>query len=203
MTADVINSCRCGQASMTITVPAKSAGTRVRCYCADCQTAARLHENGADMLSEAGGSDIWQTTPDHIEIVRGQEHLKILRLSPKGLFRWHAECCGTPMLNTLPNLKLPIVGAVLRQSQRAEADRVYGAVTCHAFVSSAIPGKGGPVKDIGVKRAGAAVLRRMVLAFLSGRARFSPLRQQDGTPIAPVEVISRDARRAARPDHLR
>jgi hypothetical protein len=203
MTQHITHTCRCGQTAITITVPAKSAGTRVRCYCADCQTAALLHAGAEDMLTAAGGTDIWQTTPDHIEITKGQAHLKILRLSPKGLFRWHAGCCSTPMLNTLPNLKLPFVGAVLRQSQSAEADRIYGAVQCHASVASARPGQGAPSRDKGIKRAGAAVLRRMALVLMSGRAKLSPLRQPDGAPIAPVEVITREARRAARPDHLR
>lgn len=203
MNASVEHSCRCGQTRLNIAVPAKSAGTRLRCYCADCQTAAHLHGDATDQLSDAGGTDIWQTTPDHLQITQGAEHLSIKRLSPKGLMRWYAGCCGTPMFNTLPNLKLPFVGAVLRQSQLATQDQTFGKVTCHAFVSGARPGQGAPAQDRGFKRAGVSLMRRMALAFISGRARLSPLRHADGTPIAPVDVITREARQAARPEHLR
>ncbi|MFK7940886.1 MAG: DUF6151 family protein [Roseovarius sp.] len=202
MTAHVHHSCRCGQTKLKIAVPARSAGTHVRCYCVDCQTAANLYDNADDVLTPAGGTDIWQTTPDQIQITAGQEHLKILRLSPKGLLRWHAGCCNTPVMNTLPNLKIPFVGTVLRQSQRAQHEAVYGPAICEAYTASARPGQRTPGKDRGFKRAGAAVLRRMFLALVSGRAKHNPLRGPDGAPIAPIEVISRETRAAARPDHL-
>ncbi len=187
---------------LRVDVPGASAGTRAICYCRDCQTAAQLHDHGADMLSPAGGSDIWQTTPDRIEILQGAEHLKVIRLSPKGLMRSHAACCGTPMFNTLPNPKLPFIGMVLRQSACADADTVYGKVRCHASTEGARPGAGAPARDKGFKRAGFEVLQRMLAAWLSGRGKDTPLIGPDGAPIAPVEVITKDQRRAATPAHL-
>jgi len=183
-------------------VPSASAGTRVTCYCKDCQTGSLLHDGGADMLSAAGGTDIWQTTPDRIEIVAGAEHLKVIRLSPKGLMRWHAGCCGTPICNTLLKLGLPFVGVILRQSNRPTSDLIYGKVRCHAATKSARPGEGAPAADKGFNRAGFNVLQRMLATWLSGRAKDNPLRGADGGPIAPVEVISKAARRAATPEHL-
>ena len=196
------HTCRCGQTRCAVDVPGSWAGTRLICYCKDCQTAARLHADGADMLSAAGGSDIWQTTPDMIEIDRGVENLKVIRLSPKGLLRWHAGCCGTPMFNTLPNVKLPFVGIVLRQSELQDVAPVFGKVRCHASTESAVPGRGAPKKDKAFARAGFLVLQRMFSTWLSGRAKDNPLRQNDGTPIAQIEVITKAQRKSALPPHL-
>ncbi len=203
MSGLVEHSCRCGATRLKIAVPAPTAGTRVVCYCKDCQTAALLHDGASDVLSRAGGSDIWQTTPDLIDITDGAENLKVIRLSPKGLMRWHAGCCGTPMLNTLSRVRLPFVGVVLRQSELAEADAVFGAIECHASTGSARPEAGAPEQDIGFNRAGAMVLKRLALAVLGGRSKNNPLLQPDGTLIAPVVVISREERAAALPEHLR
>ncbi len=202
MAGSVTHTCRCGGVELRVDVPGAAAGTRVICYCKDCQTAAHLHAQAEDVLGPAGGSDIWQTTPDRIEIVTGAEQLKVIRLSPKGLMRWHAGCCGTPMFNTLPNLKLPFLGMILRQSALADADAVYGKTRCYASTADARPGAGAPTRDKGFKRAGFDVLQRMLAAWLSGRGKMTPLIAEDGVAIARVEVISKDQRRAATPRHL-
>ncbi|MEI4194425.1 DUF6151 family protein [Roseovarius sp. E0-M6] len=196
----VTHRCRCGTARFEINVPGRRAGSRVRCFCRDCQTAARLHEDGADMLTRAGGTDIWQTTPDRLGIVAGEDHLEVLRLSPRGTYRWHAACCGTPMANTTPRLGLPFVGIPLRQSELPEADKVLGPVTCCAFTATARPDAGAPLRDRGFNGAVARVMTRMAAAWISGRARHNPLRRADGAPIAPVRIISLEERIAARPE---
>lgn len=197
------NICRCGALHLRVLVPRPSSGNHVTCYCQDCQTAARLHKGGSDILSDAGGTNVWQTTPDRIEIVKGRENLQVLRLSPRGTYRWHAACCGTPLMNTLANLKLPFVGVVLRQSRLPELSALIGPSVCQAFTTSARPGMDAPGKDVGFKRAGAAVLRRMALGLLSGRAKRTPLHDGTGTPIAAVEIIPLEARQAALPVHLK
>ena len=200
MVKSFTQSCRCGDVNLRIAVPRRAAGTRITCFCADCQTAAHLHQDGEDMLNAAGGTDIWQTTPDRITITDGIENLEVLRLSPKGLFRWHAACCGTPLLNTLPNLKLPFSGIVLRQSALTEAQEVFGAVTCVAGAADAIPETADAPTNRGFAKAGWAVVRRMVAAWLRG-AR-SPLKGAGGAPVSPVRVIDLRTRQAALPDHL-
>ena len=195
-------SCRCGATRLKINVPAPSAGTRVRCYCADCQTAARLHDAGQDMLTPAGGTDIWHTTPDLITIDAGAETLEISRLSPRGAFRWYAGCCGSLMFSTTRHLKLPFISVAFRQPELTGVDALLGPVRCHAFTASARPHSTSPRADKGMPRVGLLALKRALLVWMSGRARINPLRRSDGRPIAPVTVISLDARKAARPDHL-
>lgn len=186
--------CRCGAVHLHVDVPRRSAGTRVVCHCRDCQTAARVL-SAEDRLVAGAGTDIWQTTPDRLHIFKGRENLRILRLSPKGVKRWHAVCCDTPMMNTLDNLKLPFVGFVLGPSDDSR-DGVIGPVFGHAFTKSAPAGSGGPDKDINFARTGLGVVTRMIGAYLTGRARKNPLLE---SPEPPVRVLSLEERRAAAP----
>ncbi|MCB1332424.1 MAG: hypothetical protein KDK26_01965 [Roseivivax sp.] len=190
--------CRCGAVRLTVSAPGGSAGTRVMCYCKDCQTSAR-HLRAVDMLDSAGGSDIYQTTPDRLTLRAGQDQLRIQRLSPKGLLRWYAGCCDTPLFNTLPRLGLPFVGVLIPPVQAEQATPLIGPVVCRSFTASATPGRGAPAQDSGMARAGLGIVTRMIAAAVSGRARHSPLRAADGGPIAPVTVLRLEQRQAARP----
>jgi len=187
---------------MTLAVPAPSAGTRVTCYCKDCQTAARHFGGQDDILGPAGGTEIWQTTPDRITLEQGAEHLAIMRLSPKGLYRWVARCCETPMLNTMSRVNLPFVGIVLRQAEVTDEATRLGPSRCHAYTRDANPGPDSPAKDQGFALAAYHVLQRMALAWGSGRHRQNPLLRDGGEPIAPVNVLSLEARQASVPKHL-
>ena len=201
--AEFEHACRCGATRLNVSVPSRAAGTHLRCYCKDCQTAARLHDRDQETLSGAGGTDIWHTTPDLIAIDEGAEKLKISRLSPRGGYRWYAGCCGTLMFSTVRNLKIPFVSVALRQPEVPGVLDVLGPVRCHAFTASAQPHPDAPKADKGMRWAGTLALKRATIAWLSGRSRRSPLRRPDGTPIAPVEVITLEARKEALPDHLK
>ncbi|MCZ4353327.1 DUF6151 family protein [Roseovarius aestuarii] len=192
------HACRCGAVRLTIAVPWSGAGGHVMCYCSDCQLAARLHENGADVLTPAGGTNIWHTVPNHIGDIAGAGHLSILRLSPRGMFRWHAGCCGTPLINTFPNLALPFAGVVLRQSELDSVAPVTGPVTCHYSTVGALRGAGAPAQDSGVPRAIIGIGSRMLRALVSAKSRRNPLRSDDGSPIAPKRVVTLEERQAAR-----
>ncbi len=189
--------CRCGAVKLRVAVPRRSSGTRAKCYCTDCQTAAQAL-GAADLLDPAGGTEVWQTTPDLLEIVQGAEHLVILRLSPKGLFRWYAACCDTPLCNTLPRLGLPFVSIVLPPG--TADDVVLGPVGAHVNTIGAQPGQGAPARDVNFAAAGMTVLWRMAISALSGRAGKNPLRTPGGDPIAPIRVLTLAERNAAKPD---
>lgn len=191
--------CRCGACALALDMSGWGAASRVVCYCDDCQTAARALGAQTAVLGAGSGTQIVQTTPDRIALLRGADGLRIVRLSPKGLLRWYAGCCDTPMLNTLPNLKLPFVGVVIRPDRVADVAQVLGQRSAHVFTTTARPRADAPRKDVGFAAAGFAVLRRMLVAGLSGRGRLSPLRAQDAAPIAPVRVLTAEERHDARP----
>ncbi len=110
MAKDISLRCTCGQFHAVIRDPSPSTDNHGICYCVDCQAFPR-HLGQADRcLDAAGGTDIYQTQPSKVDIIEGREHLALLRLRPKGLFRWYASCCNTPLGNTMGKPKLSFVG---------------------------------------------------------------------------------------------
>ena len=99
--------CTCGAIAGTVDVPSPAAGNHLVCHCPDCR-AATIHLGRPD--PGADGTELWQTTPDRVTITRGADRLAIQQLSPKGLYRWYATCCATPMFNTLRSPRLAFVG---------------------------------------------------------------------------------------------
>jgi hypothetical protein len=102
--------CRCGEVHGRVANASPATANRMICYCEDCQ--AYLHQLGrADLLDEHGGTDIVQVAPASLELDRGAERIVGLRLSPKGLYRFYASCCKTPLGNTF-SPGVPFVGIV-------------------------------------------------------------------------------------------
>lgn len=95
---------------------------RVVCYCDDCQAFAH-HLGRADLLDPQGGSDIVQVAPASVVFDRGADRIVGLRLTPKGLHRWYASCCRTPLGNTL-GPAVPFVGIVAGAFEAPDA--VFG-----------------------------------------------------------------------------
>lgn len=179
--------CRCGATRWTIAADAP--GTHVECYRADCQTFLN-HLKAEDYLDAAGGTELFQTLPHAIRFSKGQENLRLLRLSPKGLLRWYAGCCGTPIANTLASPTIPFVGMVLRPGQTG-----FGPVVTHANVKSARQ----PILPSGILRAVFGVLTRGLSAKLTARRRPNPFFGPDGAAAAQPEILTYEERRAARP----
>jgi hypothetical protein len=102
--------CRCGNVRGRVTDASATTVNRVVCYCDDCQ--AFLHHLGrADLLDAHGGTNIVQVAPSSLTFHHGAEYIVGLRLSPKGLYRWYASCCKTPLGNTV-GPAIPFVGIV-------------------------------------------------------------------------------------------
>ncbi len=100
MAKEVQVRCRCGEVVGVVTNASPQKVNRVICYCDDCQAFA--HQLGrADLLNAQGGSDIVQVAPASLTFIKGQNRIAGVRLTPKGLFRWHTTCCNTPVGNTL------------------------------------------------------------------------------------------------------
>ena len=140
--------CRCGEVVGEITNASPRTVNRVVCYCDDCQAFA--HQLGrADLLNAQGGSDIVQVAPASLTFVKGQERIAGVRLTSKGLFRWHTTCCNTPVGNTL-SPAIPFVGILARafDTGTQRADQVFGPPTGAIFGKCAIgeppPGSTGP-----------------------------------------------------------
>lgn len=85
---------------------------RLACYCRDCQTYAWFLERADELLDRHGGTEVAQLGPARVELSEGREHLRCVRLSAKGLMRWYAGCCNTPVGNTMSRPSVPFVGVI-------------------------------------------------------------------------------------------
>ena len=63
------------------------------------------------MLDAWGGTDIYQVAQWHVHLAHGASSLRCVRFGEKGLFRWYAGCCRSPVGNTL-GPRVPFVGIV-------------------------------------------------------------------------------------------
>lgn len=172
-------SCRCGETQLSVT-PGK--GDRLMCYCKYCQAFAH-YLDAAEILDDAGGSDIYSTVPSRIEVVRGAENLTCLRQTDKGAVRWYTSCCNTPMANTLPSGGVPFFSLILNEGVDAGA---LGPISM--VVNSA--GATGPIAQSGkgALSAGLGMLGRALTERLAGRTA-SPLFGPDRKPsVTPMRV---------------
>lgn len=165
-------------------------GNRAQCFCADCR-AAELFFGRPDPAP--GPVDLFQTMPDWLTLTHGADRLALLRLGPRGLLRWYAGCCDTPMFNTLAKPTLPFVAVHLgRLADPARAGRVG--------TRSFVPQPGGSRRHEGGLRLLGGVFVPMLVARLSGRWRRTPFFDASGAPVAEARIPDRKTRAALYPD---
>lgn len=193
---DVVVSCKCGTLKGVLHDCSTKTGSHVMCYCKDCQAGAR-YLNAIHVLNEFGGTDIFQTVPSHVEITEGQDKLACFRLSPKGLVRWYADCCNTPMFNTLGSPKLSFVGIATAVMQGDEYQELIGPLIA---VNSPENAHGAPddLKAFGFKKAAWHILKRNIAAKLRGN-RETLFFDTSGNPVVTPSILTLEEREAATP----
>jgi hypothetical protein len=202
MSAQLPLRCRCGLVRGTATDVSPRTGTRLFCYCDDCQAYARFLAR-QDVLDAHGGTEIFHLTPSQIAITEGEEHLRCLRLSPKGMLRWFAGCCNTPIGNTI-SARLPFVGLVdcfidHAADGRSRDEALGPPVRIHGRFAR---GGGGP--DGTHPSASMGLLARsvghLVRAWLAGKGRPSPFFDDTtGVPCVAPRVLTPTEREGLRP----
>lgn len=191
--------CRCGEVRAVLKNPAPQSINRVICYCDDCQ--AYAHQLGrADLLDIHGGTDIVQVAPAALTFVKGDDRIAALRLSPKGLYRWHARCCNTPVGNMV-SPSIPFVGLVAQSftDDRQNPDQLFGRPVGGILGKYAV---GEVPKQVrGVSFGLIVRTLRLILSWrLGGKAWPHPFFDQaTRQPRYPVTVLTREQREALRP----
>ena len=186
--------CRCGSLKGVLADARKV--NRVICYCKDCQAFAHFLGGAKQILDERGGSDIVQALPRELTFTQGAENLACLRLTEKGLLRWYASCCHTPIGNTLATPKLSFIGLVhtcLETAGGRSLDEAFGPVVAWVHTKSA---RGEPKpKDRGQTAIGAWFLGTVLRARFNGDYKTTPFFDLDrGAPVAAPQVLSADDR---------
>ena len=113
--------CRCGTVQGRVRGASPQTGTRLVCYCDDCQRFATVLGVADQVLDAHGGTDVLHISPARIDLTSGIDHVACLRLTPRGIYRWYAACCNTPIGNTLPTGKVPFL-SLIRACLRCDED---------------------------------------------------------------------------------
>jgi hypothetical protein len=167
----------------------RKSGNRAVCYCKDCQAFARF-VGVAGVMDDRGGTDIFQMAPSRLVIDEGLDAIACVRLSEKGLFRWYAGCCKTPIGNMV-GPKLPFIGVIHTFMDCASRDEVLGEVRAYVGRKSAL---GGAVEKKLSLGAILHVTRLLVTWKLRGMGRQSTFFDAKGAPVAAPRVLSHGER---------
>jgi hypothetical protein len=198
---DVELACRCGQVHGTLRGSSPSSLNRSVCYCRDCQ--AYLHRLlRTDLLDDFGGTELVQVAPAAVSFDRGDQHIRGLRLSPTGMYRWYSTCCNTPLGNTLEP-KVPFIGIQIGLLRGAPDDRTRDAILGKIrarFQTETATSEVEPERKLVLVRMGLHLVRLLASWKLRGRGFPNPFFDvSTKLPRFPVDVLSVTARDALRP----
>ena len=185
--------CRCGQVEGRI--DPRRVYARASCYCRDCQAFARWL-GSPDLLDAAGGTDIAAMAPDGLQITRGFENLACMSLGPRGLLRWYAGCCRTPLGNVPRDPRLYYLGVPV-PAIAEPADVVEAAFGPRGHIAVNAGSASAPVASSRLARLVGTL--RIVAGLLSARLRGRRNRllfDADGLPLREPLVLGRAQREA-------
>lgn len=165
------------------------------CYCKDCQAYAHFLGKADEILGEMGGSDVVATLPQHVTFTQGVERLTCMSLSDKGMLRWYASCCNTPIGNTARDFKVSHVGLLHNclRDPSASLDDAFGPVRMRVGMKSA---KGTP-KAMALSTTVSVLqfMARLIRARLDGSYKKTPFFDPEtGAPRVSPKALTPDER---------
>jgi len=189
--------CQCGTVQGFVKI--SNALSRGVCYCKDCQMYAHFLGKRAEVLDEHGGTDVVPTMPRNARFTQGIGSLACMRLTEKGLMRWYAKCCNTPICNTSPNFKVPFVGLVHNclENGGVSLDQSFGPVRMRVNTKDALGG--AKIKQQGKFGTVVKFNRMLLRERFNGGYKLTPFYSVDsGTPIVVPHVLSKQEWQALR-----
>jgi hypothetical protein len=178
--------CQCGEVRAQIV--GKGTHSRIVCYCADCRAFAHFLGRSEQVLDMQGGTEIIQVSQARLRLLQGREHLAVVRLSEKGMMRWYAACCKTPLGNSMPDPKMAFIGLIHSALDNDNIEKDFGPVTAWMETQAAL-GEPKPVQK-GVLPVVLRFIGMTLGARLSGSYKKSPLFDLDGQSIVPAEILT-------------
>ena len=111
--------------------------------------------------------------PANLRFTEGKENIRCLKHTDKGLLRWYAGCCDTPLANAPAGM--PFVGLLhVCDTEPALRDEKLGPVRSYAFPEEA-KGSLPPEYKGGLVRLVVRFLGQMVWWRITGQGYTSPL----------------------------
>jgi hypothetical protein len=165
------------------------------CYCKDCQAYAHFLGKPGEILDEMGGSDVIATLPQYVTFTQGIESLTCMSLSDRGMLRWYASCCNTPIGNTARDFKVSHVGLLHNclQDPSSNLDSAFGPVRMRVGMKSAkgTPQAMGTSTTISILR----FMARLIRARLDGSYKRTPFFDPaNGGPRVSPQVLTKTER---------
>ena len=188
--------CRCGGVQGAVSHPERA--SRGVCYCRDCRAYAHALGAAGIILDELGGTDVVATLGKYVSITRGMENLACLSLTEKGLLRWHARCCNTPIANTPRDFRLSYVGLVHNCLEHSSEPLDTAFCPVRIWVNT----KGAKGKPPSTRLRGFISFARLAVSLVStrlgGTYRNTPFfDSRRGTPVVVPRVLSASERERA------
>lgn len=188
MCSDITLKCQCGEVRGVAEDVNPDRGNRIICMCDDCQNYIKYLNKEDEYLDQFGGTDIFQLTPSQIKIDHGLENIKSVKMTDKGILRWYAGCCNTPIANTMPSAKMPFSGIphsfMDHSADEKTRDQVLGPVIAKLFGTFA---KGEMPNDAHEKIPFwlyVRLIKFMLFSWIEGKAAPNPFFNEDGSPIS-------------------
>jgi hypothetical protein len=188
--SDIQLGCACGAVTGALSNAALDHCNHLVCYCKDCQKFANHLGLEPPLLDAHGGTEVVQASPAWISITAGQDHLRALQLTPKGLLRWYTDCCRTPVANTV-SAGLPFAGIVAAFIRQPNLNETFGPVKYRIQGQDAINPPADLEIDPAFPRAMVAkIMVQIAMGRLRGHHRPSPFFGEDGRPLVKPEILA-------------
>ena len=149
------------------------------------------------MLDDAGGTQVVATLPRRVCFEQeGLEALACMSLSERGILRWYASCCNTPIGNTARKAAVPYVSLVhdcLASDPSRSLEASFWPLRMRVQTKSATrPVASTPLVTLAVVLGS---MRPMLGAWWDAGPRGNPFfDRQSGQPIRPPRVLGADER---------
>ena len=181
--------CRCGLVRAEVDL--QHAYARATCYCTDCRAFARFLGTPDGALDANGGTEILAILPAAVRFTSGTERIACMSLSPRGLLRWYADCCRSPIGNTPRDRKTAYVGLVTAVLPSLDASLAPSKIALNTDAAL------GPVKPTPLATVGGVlrIMRHVIAARIRKTYRTNPFFTSDsGLPVVAPHVLSQAQR---------
>lgn len=148
-----------------------------------------------------GGTDVIQTIPAKVTFSQGQDELACMRLSEKGLVRWCAKCCNTPIGNTAANYRLSFVGLIHNclEAPPTSLNDSFGPARMWSFTKNAKTKISG--SPLGMVPGILKILTMVSRARLNGAYKRNPFFSiATGAPVVTPKILTTSEREAVYAD---